>query len=152
MKQRERPWRGVKKLEMWRVQSRRYDHTKVTTLWLYPELDCSSCIQEIMPASGEEQLDYFVDYIRRQYPHQWDADAVPIYWTVCGETDGFCEQAPFHPDDELYEEDVLSHFDPAINMRTGRRINWYQDLPVINHRFPEFAAAPSRAAALHYRW
>jgi hypothetical protein len=128
----------VRELEKWRLASRGSNHTKVTTLWLYPELDCSACIDDIYPASGKEQLAYYCDYIRRRYSHWWDADAVPVYWTVMGDDDGFgCEQAPF---DLTGGNNVLTHYYPPVNVRTGMQINWYK-LPVINKRFPEFAAA-----------
>jgi hypothetical protein len=127
------------KLEKWRLQSQESNHFKVTALWLYPELDCSASIDDVLPASGEEQLAYYVDYIRRRYPHWWNADAVPIYWSVMGDGDGFgSEEAPFHDADSI--GNVLTYYYPPINVRTGNLINWYR-LPVINNRFPEFAAA-----------
>ena len=133
------------KLEKWRLRARRSNHIKTTTLWLYPELDCSSCVDDVYPAGGKEQLAYYCEYIRTgyggRYRHWWDADAVPIYWSVMGDDDGFgCEQAPFHLDGGN-GEDVLTHYYPPINVRTGAQINWYTSLPVINRRFPEFAAA-----------
>jgi hypothetical protein len=132
---------AMKKLEKWRLQSRRSDHCKVTELYLYPELDCSSCVDDVHPASGEEQLRYYCDYIQRRYRQWWDADAVPIYWSVMGDGDGFgCEQAPFHRGEEFGDRDVLTYYYPPVNLRTGEQVNWYR-LPVINKRFPEFAAA-----------
>jgi hypothetical protein len=133
-----------KKLEKWRLQSRESNHFKITALWLYPELDCSSCVDNVYQASGEEQLAYYCEYLRTayggRYRHWWNDDAVPIYWSVMGDDDGFgCEQAPFHIDDNP-RRDVLTYYYPPINVRTGNLINWYQ-LPVINNRFPEFAAA-----------
>jgi hypothetical protein len=34
------------KLERWRLANRKTNHIKVTALWLYPELDCSTCIDD----------------------------------------------------------------------------------------------------------
>jgi hypothetical protein len=144
-------WRGgpimrTRKLEKWRLASRRSDHVKVTTLWLYPELDCSSCIDDVFLSSGAEQLDYYVDYIKTayegRYRHWWDNDAVPVYWSVRGEDDGFgCEQAPFHAGTVYHDEDILTHYHTPISLKTGRPINWYTSLLVINDRFPKFARA-----------
>lgn len=134
------------KLEKWRLTTRRYGHTKVAELYLYPELDCSSCVDDVYPASGEEQLRYYVDYIRRsdRYVQWWNDDAVPIYWSVMeGSTEsGFgCEQAPFHHPDLADTDDVLTHYYPPTNLLTGAQINWYTSLPVINRRFPQLAKA-----------
>jgi hypothetical protein len=94
-------------------------------------------VDDICPASGEAQLTHYVEYIQQHYPHWWNDDAVPIYWSVMGDGDGFgSEQAPFNPDGD----NVLTYYYPPINVRTGQQINWYK-LPVINNRFPEFAAA-----------
>jgi hypothetical protein len=126
------------RLEKWRLASRRTDHVKITELWLYPELDCSACVDDVYTASGDEQLAYYCDYIRRRYSHWWDADAVPIYWAVRGDGNGFgTEQAPFDLTDC---RNVLTYYYPPVNVRTGEQVNWYK-LPVINDRFPEFAAA-----------
>jgi hypothetical protein len=135
----------ARRLEKWRLASREFYHVKVTTLWLYPELDCSACVEDCYEKSGDEQLRYYVNYIKTaydgRYRHWWDNDAVPIYWTVMGDDDGFgCEQAPFELDG-YGGDNVLTIYNPPINVRTGEQINWYKDLPVINSRFPEFAAA-----------
>jgi hypothetical protein len=127
-----------KRLEKWRLQSRRSDHIKVTELWLYPELDCSACVDDVYLESGADQLAYYCDYVRRRYSHWWDADAVPIYWSVRGDSDGFgSEQAPF---DLTRRSNILTYYHPPVSVRTGDHINWYR-LPVINDRFPKFAAA-----------
>ena len=129
------------KLEKWRLSSRDSDHVKITNLWLYPELDCSACIDECYEATGEEQLIYYVQYLkdRDRYSHWWDNDAVPICWFVIGDDDAFgCEQAPFHVNDC---NDILTFYHTPINVRTGHPVNWYTSLPVINKRFPKFAAA-----------
>jgi hypothetical protein len=55
-----------------------------------------------------------------------------------GDSDGFgCEQAPFEPTDG---DNVLTIYRTPINVKTGEPVNWYR-LPVINDRFPKFAAA-----------
>ena len=125
------------KLEKWRLGSRRSDHVKLDRLYLYPELDCSSCVDDCYGETGEEQLAYYCDYIKRRYPQWWEADAVPIYWSVMGEGDsGFgCEAAPCNPGDN-----VLTYYRTPINDRTGAPLNWYS-LPVLNLRFPQFAKA-----------
>lgn len=127
------------RLEKWRLASRRTSHVKITRLWLYPELDCSACVDDVYPASGEEQLAYYCDYIRKRYRDWWDADAVPIYWSVVGADAAFgSEKAPF---DLTGGDNVLTYYYPPVNLRTGEEVNWYSSLPVINSRFPQFAAA-----------
>jgi hypothetical protein len=126
------------KLEKWRLLSRGSDHVKITNLWLYPELNCSACIDDCYDQTGDEQLRYYCDYIQRRYSHWWESDAVPIYWAVMGDDDGFgCERAPFHTDDG---NNILTFYRAPINVRTGEPVNWYR-LPIINNRFPKFAAA-----------
>jgi hypothetical protein len=90
---------------------------------------------------------HYVIYIKTacdgRYRHWWDDDAVPIYWTVMGDDDGFgCEQAPFDHDGGD-NNNVLTYYRDIKNVATGEPINWYRDLPVINSRFPKFAAALS---------
>jgi hypothetical protein len=128
------------KLQQWHLQSRRYAHAKVTELYLYPELDCSACVQELDDdATGDEQLRYYCDYIKNRYPQLWKDDAVPILWTVMGDGDGFgCEFAPCHSG--IRDDNVLTYYHSPINVKTGEGVNWYR-LPVMNRRFPAFAKA-----------
>ena len=77
--------------------------------------------------------------LSRGYSDWWDNDAVPICWFVMGDDDAFgCEQAPFHVSDG---NDILTFYRTPINVRTGKPVNWYTSLPVLNRRFPKFAAA-----------
>jgi hypothetical protein len=64
-----------------------------SALWLYPELDCSSCVQDC--EDSDDQFGFYCDYIRENehYREWWDADAVPVCWSVYG--DGICEFAPY---------------------------------------------------------
>ena len=128
------------RLEKWRLSSRTGHHIKITNLWLYPELDCSACIDEApKEATGEDQLIFYVGHIKRRYPHWWDNDAVPIAWFVAGDGDGFgLERAPFNINDG---DDIRTHYHTPINVRSGHAINWYTSLPVYNRRFPKFAVA-----------
>jgi hypothetical protein len=120
---------------LWRFRFREggYEHT--ATIWLYPELDCSACIDDADDQSGPGQLAHFVDYVRNQCPEWWAADAVPIYWCVRGEP-GVCEQAPVANSDENF----LTFFTKPEDAETGERLNWWK-LPVRNTRFPAFARA-----------
>ncbi len=58
----------MSRLEKWRLTSHSNPgHTKVAELYPYPELDCSSCVQDFDSAvSGEEQLQYYCDYRQRK--------------------------------------------------------------------------------------
>jgi hypothetical protein len=72
-----------------------HGHEKITNLHLYPELGCSSGVEEI-DGNGEEQLAYYCNYIQERHPEWWGADAVPILWSVVenrGEHSGFGTEA-----------------------------------------------------------
>src|SRR5262249_10587364 len=126
---------------LWKLKSRRSDHVKVTRLWLYPELECSSCVDDC-DGNGEDQLAYYCEYIRTRYPQWWESDAVPIYWSVIGDGDGFgSETAPCAANLRVTErDDILTYYYPPVDRKTGEPINWLT-LPVANQRFPEFARA-----------
>lgn len=120
----------------WRFRSRQTGYEHTTSLWLYPEIDCSSCVGDCdKDESGAEQLAYYVDYVRRNYPSWWEADAVEIYWSVRGE--GVAEHAPCNA---LSGRSFLTTFTPPVDARTGAELNWWR-LPVRNDRFPAFAKA-----------
>jgi hypothetical protein len=142
----EKGYYGVNKqrTDKWRFKSHRSNHEKITDLWLYPELDCSACIDddECEEEEGPGQLRYYCDYIQRRYPQWWEADAVPIYWTVMGSGDAFgCETAPCRTNLGLgLHEDFLTHYHTPIHVETGEPLNWFK-LPVINSRYPKFARA-----------
>lgn len=121
-------------LRTWSLQCRRGHHTKTTRLWLYPELNLSSCVGECESEDGHEQLQYYIDYVRRHQPDYWANDAVLIYWSVCG--DDCSETAPCHKDWDNFN----SYFHTPVDLKTGEELNWFH-LPVINHRFPQFAKA-----------
>lgn len=69
------------KLDTWRFMSRETGFEKQEKLFLYPELNCSSCVDDCYD-TDENQFEYYCDYLRRRYPDEWEADAVSIYWTV----------------------------------------------------------------------
>jgi hypothetical protein len=98
--------------------------------------------------SGEEQLTYYCDYIRKKEPQWWKDDAVPILWSVvegCGEHSGFdSETAPCLANISSFglDEHCLTFYPKIINLKTGEPINWFK-LPVRNYRFPKFAEALS---------
>ena len=106
---------------------------RVTPLWLYPELVCSSCVDDADDQSGAGQLAYYVDYLQRDYPAWWVADAVPIGWSVRG--DGIWEYAPNEPNE--LGENFLAFWTPPVDTRTGEPLNWWR-LPVRYSRFPAF--------------
>ena len=123
---------------MWRFRSRWGGFGRVTPLWLYPEINCSSCVDEADDQSGEGQLAYYVDYLQRRYPEWWEADAVPIYWSVRG--DGVFEHAPNNSRDYSGGKNFLTEFTPPVDAVTGESLNWWR-LPVRNTRFPSFPKA-----------
>lgn len=110
-------------------------------LWLYPELDGSSCVDDLWwTDDGEEELDYYIDYVRRTQPDWWANDAVPIYWSVAP----VHETAPFQ---EVWSKangptswgDFLTYF-TWPHRPNGEPLDWFT-LPVKNDRFPNFAKA-----------
>ncbi len=131
-------------MKSWRFRSRGGACEHVATVWLYPELDCSYCVDDADDQSGPGQLAYYVEYVRRDYPEWWEDDAVPIYWSVRGEP-GIYEYAPncalhvLH-EDGLPDENFLTFLTPPVDAKTGEALNWWR-LPVRNTRFPAFAKA-----------
>ncbi len=123
----------------WRFQSRKSGFEKVTTLWLYPELDYSTCVDDADDQSGAGQLAFYLDNLRRARPEYWEADAVPIYWFVRGDP-GITEQAPNNADERSLDKHFLTSFTPPVDAATGEPLNWWR-LPVRNDRSPEFAKA-----------
>lgn len=120
----------------WTFYNRRHGDERHDRLWLYPEIDGSSCVDDVWDEPGEEQVAYFVDRTRRCYPEEWAADRVPIYWSLRG--DHTHEAAP-----------LQEHFAAGDNFLTyftwptdsdGRPCDWFT-LPVRNDRFPEFGKA-----------
>jgi hypothetical protein len=120
----------------WRFRARRNGFEMVSPLWLYPELDCSSCIDDFEDQTGARQLAYYVDYVQRRYPEWWESDPAPIYWSVRG--DGIFEAAPTNV--IARDANFLTFWTPPIDARTSEPLNWWR-LPVRNERFPAFAEA-----------
>ena len=64
---------------------------RTTELWLYPELDGSAVVGGLDTDDSAEQLEYYVDWVKRKHPDWCRDDAVPIHWVVRG--DGIFEAA-----------------------------------------------------------
>ena len=123
-------------MSIWRFRSRQTGAEWIKALWLYPEIDGSSCVDEAEDQSAEGQLAHFVARLKRRYPEQWEADAVPIFWGVQG--DGVAEWAPNEP--KAGSENFLTFFTHPVSVKTDEELNWWK-LPVRNTRFPLFAKA-----------
>lgn len=127
----------------WTFESRRSGIEKTADLFLYPELDCSSMVDDYYDECGETQLEAYIDYLRRHHPEWLDGNAVPIGWSVVSERpSGVFEAAPFdgYLADGL-DMDFLTYFTWPVDERTGEEVHWF-DLPVrMEWRFPEFARA-----------
>jgi hypothetical protein len=124
-------------IRAWYFESRVSGYRRTEALWLYPELDCSSCVDDCESDDGEDQLAYYVRYVVERYPHWWETDAVPIIWSVRGKTTH--EAAPFNPDPVPWG-DFLYHFTWPEDHRTGEALDWFTDL-LVRNRFPAFASA-----------
>lgn len=110
----------LKRLEerKWRFQSLATGYERVRPLWLYPEIDCSSCVDDAEDQSGEGQLDYYIDYVQRRYPHWWEADAVPKLSTI--ETSGVIDDSELLCHEQLVALDnFLDHFAFRIEPEIG---------------------------------
>jgi len=128
----------------WTFQHRYSGYEWKEDLHLYPELDCSSVVDEYYELDGEGQLAAYVRYLEEEYPAWLAADAVPILWTVMGH--GICEFAPYQRGEEAEpipsarHENFLTEFTWPYDANTGDDLDWFK-LPVKNSRFPEFAQA-----------
>jgi hypothetical protein len=119
-------------------RSRRSGYEHRERIWLYPELDCWSVIDNLWSDDGriapspEDALAYWIDYLG-------DAEDVAVGWSVFGDRN-CCESAPFTGRDD---ENFLSAFtwpEFADGPREGERVDWWT-LPVINSRFPILTTA-----------
>jgi predicted GIY-YIG superfamily endonuclease len=125
----------------WVFRSRESNWEKQANLFLYPELECSSMVDNVHYLDSEGQFEEYVQYLERRYPEWLDADAVPIIWSVRSResVDSIYETAPFQPFAPGWG-DFLTHFTWPVDIKTGERLDWFR-LPVVNERFPEFAEA-----------
>jgi len=128
------PIKGERGRGTWVFQSLKTGHEFRTDLVLYGELELSAGIDDCPYDDGDEQLEYYIDSVRRRMPDAWNADDVPIYWCVIGKQTH--EAAPFM---DFEGDNFLSHYTWPRNS-DGDMIDWFQ-LPVVNPRFPKFAAA-----------
>ena len=106
---------------------------RAVKLWLMPEIRFEPCVDDLFDYSGEEQFWYFVETIQRECPDEYEADALPIYWSVMP----IHETAPFQ-DLTWSSGDYLSYFTWPED-QDGQRIDWYS-LEVKHDRFPEFSS------------
>lgn len=124
----------------WKFASRRNpDYVQRADLWLYPELDGSSCVDSCWSEDGEDQLVFYVEWLERNEPDWLADDAVPIYWSVAP----VHETAPFPhvwSRSGLYDENFLTFYDWPRDAETGEPLDWFT-LPVRVDRFPEFGNA-----------
>jgi predicted GIY-YIG superfamily endonuclease len=125
----------------WVFRSRESNWEKRANLFLYPELECSSMVDNVHYLDSEGQFEEYVQYLERRYPEWLDADAVPIIWSVRSRdsVDSIYETAPFQKFDPSWG-DFLTHFTWPVDTKTGEHLDWFR-LPVVNERFPEFAEA-----------
>lgn len=123
--------------DQWIYRARHFDHERITPLHLFHEISCVPCVDDVHWADGEEQLEYWVDYIRTRYPGEWEADSIAIHWFLTP----VHEVAPYGSGFiGLDEETFLDFFTWPRHAITGEDLDWFQ-LPVINDRFPEFEQA-----------
>ena len=111
---------------------RRRDGSQVVSpLWLRPELLLEPYVDEWCPSSGQSQLSFWVNSVKRSYPEEYEADAVPILWLVM-------PAAEFPPYQKLdwTQKTFLSHYTRPYDS-TGF-VDWFS-LEVRNDRRPEFA-------------
>jgi hypothetical protein len=126
--------------EKWKFMTREGGAERISTLWLYPELDSSWMVQECDSEDGAGQLRFYCQHLQDRYPKWWKSDAVPIVWFILG--DRICEYAPCQANRGFLKnpEDFLTFHTTPINVRTGEPINWFR-LPVEISRFPALAKA-----------
>lgn len=140
---RPRARRPVATSDLWTFSSRRTGHERTTELYLMPELDCSSMVDDYGYLDGEGQLAGYVDYLEHNHPDWLRANAVPILWSVEGRRT--FENAPFQVgtfgrDGEWGARgDFLTAYTWPYNEVTGDQVDWFK-LP-LRYRFPEFSDA-----------
>lgn len=134
-------------------------HEQTGELWLYPELNGESMVDDYYEEDGDEQLRQYVKYLEREHPEYLAEDAVRIDWFVAGRRRSYgarqaagptrgdvFESAPFqHQSSGLMikfpeHEDFLTHYSWPRDVVTGELLDWFT-LEVRHDRFPEFSAA-----------
>jgi len=105
---------------------------RATKLWLMPELEYEPYLDEWWPESEMSPFWFWVNVVMQKCPDAYQADAVPIYWTVMPSY----ETAPFQKL-SWQADDFLTSFTWPLD-RFGNRIDWFS-LEVRHNRFKGFA-------------
>lgn len=105
---------------------------RATKLWLMPELDYEPWLDEWYPECNKSPFWFWADWVKKKCPEAYEANAIPIYWTVMPSY----ETAPFQ-DLEWATDDFLTFFTWPLD-RFGNRIDWYS-LEVRHDRFEGFS-------------
>lgn len=119
----------VHHFEHWRDMAGNGD--RAVKLWLSPEIYLEPCVDELYNNGGADQFWYWVGEVQDRYPVEYEADAIPIYWSVLP----VHEVAPFQTL-EWTTDDFLSFFTWPVDSY-GRSIDWFS-LEVRHDRFPDF--------------
>lgn len=122
---------------------RRRDGSQVRDhLWLYPELDMSSCIGDCDLPPGIAEVRYYREYLVERYPGIWQADEASISWSVCGDRIkpeyAPCEMEPYGPD-YIAPPGCFSTYYTQPTLE-GREVD-LAELSVRLSRYPKFGAA-----------
>lgn len=122
----------------WRYFGLRGGFERREDMWLYPELDGSSVVDDYYDLDGRGQLREYIRYLVRGYPDELRNDRVPIYWSV----QPAMETAPpfLDPAPVFGDRHFLKWFTWPEDPITRERLDWFS-LPVVNDRFPDFADA-----------
>lgn len=118
--------------KQWRFRAREGGYERTVSLWLYPELNLSSCVGDADDQSAGGQPTYYIETLRQDCKgrEHWEADAVPVYWFIRG-GDNVCEFAPNCPNTPAHFENFLTHFTHPVDAGTAEPVNWWR-LPVRN--------------------
>lgn len=121
--------RPAKPTGEWSFQSLSSGFKHRSDLWLRPELNCESYVDNFDDMSGKEQFHRWLRFVTKRYPDEVANDALHIYWTIMpiGET------APF----QRWPVDFLDRYTWPQN-DDYRCVDWYS-LPVRHDRFPKFS-------------
>src|SRR5690606_35262641 len=92
----------------WVFETRGYGYERRCDLQLYPELDCSSMVDDYYELDGNGQLEACVQYLEGHHPEWLKAAAVPTVWSAHSNWHGVFEAAPFAR--SYIGMDFLTHF------------------------------------------
>jgi predicted GIY-YIG superfamily endonuclease len=109
-----------------------------TDLYLEPEINCSTMVEDYCELDAEGQLWQWIQYMLKKYPKD-DLDAIPVDWSVVDHRGCHWGYAPYQGDDLLPHAFLRDQSWP-VDATTGEKLDWFK-LPIRWGKFAEASKA-----------